>query len=463
MWAKQQEGSPDDHVRPKENCSPAGARNAPNRTFQKRERDMDQRREDKPPKRQVPNEDARKPDLKCLYVGNLPSHVGEEDILDYFRRWRPRGARMKNDFDGHGRYQRGYCFVEFDSREDASEAYFHSVYSQFGGRNLVVRFNDSSRENEVAHLRSIIAMLRRYREQTGDRGQEEKVIIAERRIRELTVEPSNTGWNESYNIGRALGAISRSDRRDLRYQNNELMDAGATAHRDGSVFAADGSLNDPSAHRFVRPEPYQRPPNGRSLSPGGPVQHQPLNSHRRTTLDDQRFAKPDPYQPPRGRSLSPGGPVQQQPSRQHPPSASRVGTPDYAQYPYSERPAHRATARTAHQPPIVEHPNGLHFPSPPPVDMDRLGAASSSHPQAVLASRAQAHNHDILRSGRGYDDAPGHPLPGHMAPAMHGASWLPNTARDPADHARNFANGHHGSSALHPSDLATLLPEVSSE
>ena len=28
--------------RPKENCSPAGARNAPNRTFQKRERDMDQ-------------------------------------------------------------------------------------------------------------------------------------------------------------------------------------------------------------------------------------------------------------------------------------------------------------------------------------------------------------------------------------------------------------------------------------
>jgi len=57
-----------------------------------------------------------------LFIGNLPYHLRERDVADYFGKCgRLRGVTI--GFNKRTGQSKGYAFVEYENRRDAEDAY----------------------------------------------------------------------------------------------------------------------------------------------------------------------------------------------------------------------------------------------------------------------------------------------------------------------------------------------------
>lgn len=85
----------------------------------------DRRRRDAgPPRRRPPyrGTEEERQQATCLYVGNLPYQSREEEMRRLFE---PFGAlkSVSMPMEHDGRKNRGYCFVDYEMREDAEKAF----------------------------------------------------------------------------------------------------------------------------------------------------------------------------------------------------------------------------------------------------------------------------------------------------------------------------------------------------
>ena len=82
------------------------------------------------------NEEERKKST-TLWVGNLPYNFKDEDVLDLFERF---GAIVKVTvpIDRYTTKNKGFAFVQFESRRDAEDAYDHYYGTTIEGRRVRV-------------------------------------------------------------------------------------------------------------------------------------------------------------------------------------------------------------------------------------------------------------------------------------------------------------------------------------